>query len=410
MLLTWLIVLVPLVLCLYLPFRYLVRQEWPKLRRAIYFPIAGQARWEHKTQRVRLLRRLNGVEILLHTADEREVHAVWLDPPGTARDAANGGQPPESPDAPCPTPAVLCLHANAMVLDDMVDWAHFYLQRGVAVMLITFWGYPDPSEPDDEPQGTPDSLLLDDPLCRCPTEETMYHDAEAALRYMTQVRRVTLDRALVHGLSIGGGVAASLGVRHPGLRVTLDQTFASLWEVSIHVGAGLYDQLLLPRSPRRLHPLVRCLQPCLLRLAAFVLLRMLFKIDGTSSSPSSSKQLCEQDRMDNLRKAAAMKGDLFAIFAEHDEMMDRSIAKRWAAARAPPPRPHARRTSLHSTALEDDLQTSCILTLHEDTMHFHYLLLRASPLARRPRARPAHIPARHCARGRIADFLYPDLA
>ena len=70
-------------LCCYIPFRYLTSapapprparrpartpnahsspeksaprradQEWPRLRRALYFPIAGQQRWEHATQRQR---------------------------------------------------------------------------------------------------------------------------------------------------------------------------------------------------------------------------------------------------------------------------------------------------------------------------------------------------------------------
>jgi len=216
-----------------------------------------------------------------------------------------------------------------MVLDDMIDWAQFYLTRGVSVMLVTFWGYPDPDEADDEPQASPDSKLLgqEAPAVRCPSEESMYHDAEAALRWMFEARQISIDRTLAHGLSIGGGVAASLGVQHPGLRVTFDQTFASLSEVSVHVGAGLYEQLLLPRAPRRCHALVRCCRPLVLRLAAFVLLRMLFKTGQQSAS------IGQQDRMDNVSKAAAIKADVYAIFAEHDEMMPPSISRRLLAAR-----------------------------------------------------------------------------
>ena len=43
-------------------------------------------------------------------------------------------------------PAALLLHANAMVLDDMSDWAQYYLSLGVSVLIVTFWGYPDPEE------------------------------------------------------------------------------------------------------------------------------------------------------------------------------------------------------------------------------------------------------------------------
>ena len=34
--------------------------------------------------------------------------------------------------------------------------------------------------------------------------------------------------------------------------------------------------------------------------------------------------------MDNVRKAATIQGDVFAIFAEHDEMMPPTIARRCA--------------------------------------------------------------------------------
>jgi len=341
MLLAIAILLIPLLLCICVPFRYLVNQEWPRLRRALYFPIAGQARWEHRTQRIRLLRRFGGVELKLRTADERDVHCVWIEYRGDLEGGGGGGED----TSPCETPVALCLHANAMVLDDMIDWAQFYLSRGVSVMLVTFWGYPDPNDPDDldeQPAGLApelqdslaggvDATLLgsgvEGEVVRCPSEQTMYHDAEAALRYIHEVKRVATDRTLAHGLSIGGGVAASLGVQHPGLRVTFDQTFASLHEVSVHVGAGLYDQLILPRAPRRCHMVARCLQPVILRLAAFVLVRMLFK------TGRRTKYLCEQDRMDNLRKASTIKGDVFAIWSEHDEMMPPSIATRLLRAR-----------------------------------------------------------------------------
>jgi hypothetical protein len=196
--LLFLFVVLPSLACGYL-FRYLTSQEWPRLRQALYFPIAGQSRWEHRTQRLRLLQRLGGVEVTVHTADDRDVHCVWIPrprlPPGAVVDD----------DEPVTTPVVLCLHANAMVLDDMIDWAQFYLVRGVSVMLVTFWGYPDPDEPDDEPMQAADASLLAGPALRCPSEQTMYHDAEAALRYINEVRG-------------DGGVAHAAGARPAQLR------------------------------------------------------------------------------------------------------------------------------------------------------------------------------------------------
>ena len=40
----------------------------------------------------------------------------------------------------------------------------------------------------------------------------------------------------MHGLSMGGAAASALGVHNPGLKVTVDQTFASIHEVSANVG------------------------------------------------------------------------------------------------------------------------------------------------------------------------------
>jgi len=309
-------------LCIALAVRSLIKREWSGLRKALYFPIVGEPRLHHAAQRQRMLQRLNAIEVKLTTEDERVVHGVWID-------AA-----PQLSDGTVVTPPVaLLLHANAMVLDDMVDWAQFYLSAGASVFLVTFWGFPDPNDDvyDDvmpsmgQQELGVDSLLLGASTeVRCPTESSMCLDAEAALRHIQQVHDVPLERTLVHGLSIGGGIALSLGVQHPGLKVTFDQGFASLFEVSVHVGAGLFDQLVVPRVHRRIRGGVKLLKPMLLRAAAWVLVRMLFKVQPAEGTG----HLIAPDRMDNLRKAAKLKGDLFAIFSEHDEMMPHSISSR----------------------------------------------------------------------------------
>ena len=175
------------------------------MRRALYFPIAGQPRWEHHTQRQRLLSRFGGQQLKVRTADDRDVHCVWIE----CRDDEHGASPPGAPlDDACATPVALCLHANAMVLDDMVDWAQFYLAHGVSVMLVTFWGYPDPDEPIEPEELSPSHVGLDSPRelligngesVRCPSEQTMYLDAEAALRWVNEHRAVPIDRILAHG-------------------------------------------------------------------------------------------------------------------------------------------------------------------------------------------------------------------
>ena len=77
-----------------------------------------------RTFAARLLRQLNGVEVSLPPAAGPVVHCVWA--PGGAADATAGGD--------------RCCCANAMVLDDMADWAAYYLNLGAGVLLLTYWG------------------------------------------------------------------------------------------------------------------------------------------------------------------------------------------------------------------------------------------------------------------------------
>ena len=96
--------------CCCIPLRYLLSNEWPRLRQMLYFPLSGQMRWEHRTQRTRLLRRLNGVEVTLTTADDRVVHAVWVPAPARAPAGAcrmPSAMPSAIPPAPCVPPRPL---------------------------------------------------------------------------------------------------------------------------------------------------------------------------------------------------------------------------------------------------------------------------------------------------------------
>lgn len=300
-----LLIALPLI-CFWLPLRWLFKQDWPTLRRT-YFPISGQVRWEHRVQRQRLLQRIGGEEVTLTTSDERTVHAVW---------AAAPGAKPQGPVA-------LLLHANAMVLDDMYDWANFYLSNGVSVLMVTFWGMPDPAE--DFQQAAPEGQQI-----HCPSEHTLYADSAAALNYLTQVHRVSAECVLAHGLSMGGAAALSLGMSYPGLQVTVDQTFSSIYEVSVVVGSSILEQVLLPRTPRSCRCLLRALSPCMVRLGSIAVVRMAFKLHGKERIDAASEL---PDRLDNLRKAAGMTGDLYVITAEHDEMMPAHFAQRLLASR-----------------------------------------------------------------------------
>jgi len=64
------------------------------------------------------------------------------------------------------------------------------------------------------------------------TELSSYFDASAAVQKMLD-KGIPANRLLVHGLSIGGGLASAAATMHPGVLCTVDQTFTSAAEVLI---------------------------------------------------------------------------------------------------------------------------------------------------------------------------------
>ena len=349
-----------LALCLGAPVRYLLSKDWPKIRNALFFPLAGKARFQHHAQRNRLLKKFNATQLQIQTGDNRTIHALWAQPTNnqTKQSNTHARQSPAliadqgqehtldtlSSISAChqaqsgnsggdankyDPPTALLFHANAMVLDDMVEWMEFYMHCGFSVLSVTFGGYPDPSEEPCTSLTANDDVFDDVSSPRYPNESSIYLDAEAALTYLRKVKQSPIDRILVHGLSIGGAAACALGSRHSGLRVTLDQTFTSMVDVATHVGAGLYEQIVLQHVPLWSHRYLRALSPCILWLASRILVRMSF----INKTFPNFDNCCTLDGFDNVRKATRIQGNLFVIYSTHDEMMPISFARRLLVAR-----------------------------------------------------------------------------
>lgn len=114
----------------------------------------------------------------------------------------------------------------------------------------------------------------------------------------------------------------------PHVQVTFDQGFTSLQDVSVHVGASLYEQLVVvPRANRHLRAALRWAQPVVLRIAAWIVVRMLFK------SGRGGPHVGPQDRMDNLRKVRQLKGDFYVFWASDDAMIPANTSARVLNAR-----------------------------------------------------------------------------
>lgn len=103
---------------------------------------------------------------------------------------------------------VLFLHGNAGNISHRIDSLQMFHRLGYAVLIIDYRGYGQ-SEGEPSEQGT-------------------YLDAEAAWRYLVEVRRVSPCHIVLFGESLGGAIAAKLAsVRKPAALV-ISSSFTSV--------------------------------------------------------------------------------------------------------------------------------------------------------------------------------------
>jgi len=235
----------------------------------------------------------------------------------------------------------------------------------VPVLLVNLWGYPDPLNPATPPQlsGAAARALADeaappqpsstsseaaaaaaaailsgdsgaDAPSLCPTELSAYLDAEAAYTYLAHDRLLAPTGILVHGISIGGAIGAAVALNHPGVRLTLDQPFCTLKEVTHHMTHGVVEstvtRFLHGKGWLRTMRVARaCITPAVSRAVAFLLVRMCFKrgLGGTQAGCAPT------DLLDTVGKAARIEGDVFVLYAAADEMMHPDAPRRILSAR-----------------------------------------------------------------------------
>ncbi len=122
--------------------------------------------------------------------------------------------------------AVLFLHGNGESVADRPDLIAQLHMAGWDVLVPAYRGYP----------GSEGS----------PTEEGLYKDARAAWDYLVDVRGFDPSDIVIHGKSLGGGVATGLVMDvHPAALV-LESTFTSLPDVASRVAWMYPVQWLMP--------------------------------------------------------------------------------------------------------------------------------------------------------------------
>lgn len=101
--------------------------------------------------------------------------------------------------------------------------ADSYLQENYNVLLFNYSGF-------GESEGEP-------------SENQIYADAEAAYQWLQNVKKVTDNKLIVHGYSLGGSAAAELGTKHP-VPIILDRTFTRVRDAAKNQKAiGLWGKI-----------------------------------------------------------------------------------------------------------------------------------------------------------------------
>jgi fermentation-respiration switch protein FrsA (DUF1100 family) len=141
------------------------------------------------------------------------------------------------------SPVILLCHGNAGNIAGRLDKLLALRRAGASVLFFDYRGYGRSSGRPDE-QGT-------------------YADAEAAYRWLCEVRKVPPEQVIIHGESLGGAVAVELALRRRAAGLILESTFTSIVDMCRHVfpflPAGLvvrfrYDSL--SKVPRLSTPLL----------------------------------------------------------------------------------------------------------------------------------------------------------
>ena len=151
--------------------------------------------------------RQQGIERLwLTAADGARVETWYLR--GAGRSAAHPG------------PAVIYTHGNGELIDYWPAMLDTYRQWGVSVLLPEYRGY-------GRSTGRP-------------SQATVVADMQQAQDWLLHQPDVDPSRIILHGRSLGGGVAAALAARRPPAALILESTFTSI--------AAFFNRLAIPSA------------------------------------------------------------------------------------------------------------------------------------------------------------------
>jgi fermentation-respiration switch protein FrsA (DUF1100 family) len=152
--------------------------------------------------------------------------------------ALNGWLIPGAPNGPCASITILFCHGNAGNIGDRIETAQIYHALGIDTFLFDYRGY-----------GKSEGHI---------SESGFYADADAAWKFLTEVKSIEPERIVIVGRSLGGPVAANLASRRQPAGLILESTFPSLSRIA----GSLYPFLPVRFLLRYQFPTMNVAQAC----------------------------------------------------------------------------------------------------------------------------------------------------
>jgi fermentation-respiration switch protein FrsA (DUF1100 family) len=121
--------------------------------------------------------------------------------------------------APSARATILHFHGNGGNISHRLERIAIFRRLGLSVLLIDYRGY-------GRSEGAP-------------SEEGTYRDARAAWRYLTETRGLAASTIILHGESLGGGVATHLATERTPRALIVESSFISM----VALGAEVYPWL-----------------------------------------------------------------------------------------------------------------------------------------------------------------------
>lgn len=139
--------------------------------------------------------------IQTHTDEGRTIS--WFIPSATASDHE-------------PAPVAVFFHGNAELIDHQSSIIELYQAMGVSVLLMEYRGY-------GHSEGTP-------------SQDHIVADSLAIIEVLMQRDDVDQDRVVLHGRSIGGGIAAQVALHFKPASLIVESTFKSVTSMAWRYG------------------------------------------------------------------------------------------------------------------------------------------------------------------------------